>query len=67
VLRAADFGVSAELTRSMPKRTTTIGTPYWMAPEVLQANAYNGKVRMPVPVSAPDASATRAPRPTSGR
>jgi len=41
--KLADFGVSAELTNSMPKRTTTIGTPYWMAPEVLQANEYNGK------------------------
>lgn len=41
--KLADFGVSAELTQSMPKRTTTIGTPYWMAPEVLQAQQYNGK------------------------
>jgi len=42
-VKLADFGVSAELTNTMPKRTTTIGTPYWMAPEVLQAMEYNGK------------------------
>jgi len=41
--KLADFGVSAELTHSMPKRTTTIGTPYWMAPEVLQGAEYNGR------------------------
>ena len=41
--KLADFGVSAELTHSMPKRTTTIGTPYWMAPEVLQGKGHDGK------------------------
>jgi len=41
--KLADFGVSAELTTTMAKRVTVIGTPYWMAPEVLQSSAYNGK------------------------
>lgn len=41
--KLADFGVSAEVSHTMPKRTTTIGTPYWMAPEVLQAHEYDGK------------------------
>ena len=42
-LFSADFGVSAELTTTMAKRKTVIGTPYWMAPEVLQSLDYNGK------------------------
>jgi serine/threonine protein kinase len=41
--KLADFGVSAELTNTLAKRKTVIGTPYWMAPEVLQSTEYDGK------------------------
>ncbi|TFJ85058.1 hypothetical protein NSK_003482 [Nannochloropsis salina CCMP1776] len=41
--KLADFGVSATLNHSMSKRKTVIGTPYWMAPEVIQEISYDGK------------------------
>lgn len=34
-VRLIDFGVSAEMSQNQKKRNTFIGTPYWMAPEVI--------------------------------
>lgn len=41
VVKLADFGVSAQLTTEKPKRRTIMGTPLWMAPEVLKETTYS--------------------------
>lgn len=40
----ADFGYAAQLKGQKEKRTTIVGTPYWMAPELIRGQEYNSKV-----------------------
>eukprot|EP00211_Chloroparvula_japonica_P002388 CAMPEP_0119125076 /NCGR_PEP_ID=MMETSP1310-20130426/4473_1 /TAXON_ID=464262 /ORGANISM="Genus nov. species nov., Strain RCC2339" /LENGTH=488 /DNA_ID=CAMNT_0007115103 /DNA_START=109 /DNA_END=1575 /DNA_ORIENTATION=- len=43
-IKLADFGFAAQLTEKQAMRNTVIGTPYWMAPEVIEAIDYDDKI-----------------------
>lgn len=43
-IKLSDFGFCAQISKEVPKRKSLVGTPYWMAPEVIAKTPYGTEV-----------------------
>lgn len=46
-VKLSDFGFCAQISKDVPKRKSLVGTPYWMAPEVISRSLYATEVTSP--------------------
>lgn len=45
-IKLSDFGFCAQISKDIPKRKSLVGTPYWMAPEVISKSPYGTEVKI---------------------
>ncbi|XP_047429469.1 serine/threonine-protein kinase PAK 4-like [Mugil cephalus] len=43
-VKLSDFGFCAQISKDVPRRTSLVGTPYWMSPEVIAKTPYGTEV-----------------------
>lgn len=60
-VKLADFGVAAQLSGTLSKRSTVIGTPMWMSPEMIEAGQYDHTTDLWYVQRGPRARAGREP------
>lgn len=48
-VKLSDFGFCAQVSKEVPRRKSLVGTPYWMAPELISRLPYGPEVSPGVP------------------
>ena len=43
-MKLSDFGFCAQISKDIARRKSLVGTPYWMAPEVISKTPYGPEV-----------------------
>ncbi|KFR11773.1 Serine/threonine-protein kinase PAK 7, partial [Opisthocomus hoazin] len=49
-IKLSDFGFCAQVSKEVPRRKSLVGTPYWMAPEVISRLPYGTEASTPVDI-----------------
>lgn len=45
-MKLSDFGFCAQVSKEVPRRKSLVGTPYWMAPELISRLPYGPEVAL---------------------